>query len=74
LVASYLRLVVGMRFALVRAGLAQLLFLVLFSYAFFFAGYTGLTVTIGAVVTLFVLMQLTARVDWSEVFASGARR
>ncbi len=74
LVASYLRLVVGMRFALVRAGLAQLLFLVLFSYAFFFAGYTGLTVTIGAVVTLFVLMQLTARVDWSEVFASEARR
>ncbi len=29
---------------------------------------TGLTVTIGAVVTLFVLMQTTGRVDWSEVF------
>ena len=47
---------------------AQLVFLVLFSYAFFFEGFTGLTVTVGAVVTLFVLMQLTARVDWNEVF------
>ncbi len=52
-----------------RGGLAQFVFLVLFSYAFFFEGYTGLTVTIGAVVTLFVLMQLTARVDWTRVFA-----
>jgi hypothetical protein len=70
LVVSYLRVVTGMRTALVQAGLAQLVFLVLFSYAFFFEGYTGLTVTVGAVVTLFVLMQLTARVDWGSVFAS----
>ena len=35
LVISYLRLVVGMRFAAVEAGLAQLIYLVLFSYAFF---------------------------------------
>jgi hypothetical protein len=69
LVVSYLRAVAGTRFALRDAGLAQLVFLVLFSYAFFFEGYTGLTVTIGAIVTLFVLMQLTARVDWARVFA-----
>jgi hypothetical protein len=69
LVVSYLRVVAGMRTALVQAGLAQLVFLVLFSYAFFFEGYTGLTVTVGAVLTLFVLMQLTARVDWGTVFA-----
>jgi hypothetical protein len=69
LVVSYLRIVAGMRTALVHAGLAQLVFLVLFSYAFFFEGYTGLTVTVGAVLTLFVLMQLTARVDWGVVFA-----
>jgi inner membrane protein involved in colicin E2 resistance len=50
-----------------EAALAQLVYLVLFSYAFFFEGYTGLTVTIGAVLTLFVLMQITARVDWAEV-------
>ena len=69
LVVSYLRLVAGARFAFVRAGLAQLVFLVLFSYAFFFEGYTGLTVTIGAIVTLFVMMQATAGVDWGQVFA-----
>jgi hypothetical protein len=69
LVVSYLRVVAGARTALVQAGLAQLVFLVLFSYAFLFEGYTGLTVTIGAVLTLFVLMQLTARVDWAAVFA-----
>jgi hypothetical protein len=69
LVASYLRLVLGPGRALLRAAVAQLVFLVLFSYAFFFEGYTGLTVTIGAVVTLFALMQLTGRVDWSEVLA-----
>lgn len=69
LVTSYLRIVTGPRFALARAGLAQVVFLVLFSYAFFFEGYTGLTVTIGAIITLFVLMQATARVDWSRVFS-----
>jgi hypothetical protein len=69
LVVSYLRVVAGIRTALVQAGLAQLVFLVLFSYAFFFEGYTGLTVTVGAVLTLFALMQLTARVDWGAVFA-----
>jgi hypothetical protein len=67
LVASYLRLVAGVRFALVEAGLAQVVFLVLFSYAFFFEGYTGLTVTVGAVLTLFVLMQLTGRTDWEAL-------
>jgi hypothetical protein len=66
LVVSYLRLVAGMRFAVLQAGLAQLVFLVFFSYAFFFEGFTGLTVTAGAIVTLFILMQVTARVDWSK--------
>jgi hypothetical protein len=69
LVVSYLRLVGGMRFALLEAGLAQLVFLVLFSYAFFFEGYAGLNVTLGAVATLFVLMQLTGRVNWEEVLS-----
>ncbi len=69
LVTTYLRGVAGARVAVARAGVAQLVFLVLFSYAFFFEGYTGLTVTIGAIVTLFVLMQSTVRVDWDRVFA-----
>lgn len=70
LVVSYLRLVVGIRFAAVEAALAQLVYLVLFSYAFFFEGYTGLTVTIGAIVTLFVVMQMTGRVRWADKFAA----
>jgi hypothetical protein len=72
LVVSYLRLVTGMRHALLRAGAAQAVFLVLFSYAFFFEGFTGLAITIGAVITLFVLMQVTARVSWDDVFAGEA--
>jgi inner membrane protein involved in colicin E2 resistance len=70
LVVSYLRLVVNARFAIVDAGLAQLIYLVLFSYAFFFEGFTGLAVTIGAILTLFVVMQMTARIRWEERFAS----
>lgn len=72
LVVSYLRLVARSSFALVGVALAQLVFLVFFSYSFFFEGYTGLTVTIGSVVTLFVLMQLTARLDWNVVFSARA--
>ncbi len=71
LVVSYLRLVCGLRSALAEAGLAQLVYLVLFSYAFFFEGVTGLTVTLGAVVTLYVLMQATAHVDWTAAFAKN---
>ena len=70
LVVSYLRLAVGMRFAAVEAGLTQFCFLVLFSYAFFFEGYTGLSITVGAIVTLFVVMQMTGRIRWTEKFAA----
>lgn len=72
LVVSYLRLVTGLRFALVEAGLSQVIFLVGFSYAFFYRGFTGLAVTIGAVITLFVLMQVTGRVKWGEAFGPPA--
>jgi hypothetical protein len=68
LVVGYLWRVVGWRFALREAGISQFLFLILFSYAFFFEGYTGLVVTIGAILTLAALMQITAKVDWAEVF------
>ena len=74
LVVSYLRLVVGPRFAFREAALAQFIYLVLFSYAFFFKGFTGLAITIGSVLTLFAAMQLTGRVRWSEIFASGPPR
>jgi inner membrane protein involved in colicin E2 resistance len=69
LVVSYLRLAVDLRFAVVDAGLTQLIYLVLFSYAFFFEGFTGLAVTIGAILTLFVVMQMTGRLKWEEKFS-----
>ena len=68
LVVSYLRLVIGLRFAVREAGIAQIIYLVLFSYAFFFKGFTGLSVTIGAILTLFVVMQVTGRLKWREQF------
>ena len=71
LVVSYLRVVTGMRDALLKAGVAQAIFLVLFSYAFFFEGFTGLAITVGAIVTLFAMMQMTARVSWDDVFSAS---
>jgi Inner membrane protein CreD len=72
LVVSYLRLAVGLRFAVLEAGAAQLIYLVLFSYAFFWKGFTGLAITIIAIVTLLVVMQATGRIRWSERFAAGS--
>jgi len=74
LVVSYLRLVVGIRFAALEAGTAQLIYLVLFSYAFFWRGFTGLSITIIAITTLFVVMQATGRIRWSERFAARSRK
>jgi inner membrane protein involved in colicin E2 resistance len=68
LVVSYLRLVVGIGFASREAALAQIIYLVLFSYAFFLKGFTGLAITIGSILTLFVVMQITGRMRWAERF------
>ena len=73
LVVSYMRLVAGVKFAVVFVGLAQLVYLVGFSYAFFWRGRTGLTVTIVAIITLFCLMQATGRVKWFDVFKPKPR-
>lgn len=45
---------------------AQIAYMVLFSYSFFFDGLTGLVITIGAIITLALLMTFTARIDWSR--------
>jgi hypothetical protein len=74
LVVSYLRIVVGPRFAIAEAGLAQFVFLVLFSFSFFLNGFTGLAITLGCIVTLFIAMQVTARVQWREHFAGVSNR
>ena len=49
-----------------ESGIAQLIYLILFSYALFNEGWSGLTITIGAIITLFVAMQATGRIDWNE--------
>lgn len=72
LVVSYARLFVGWRFAVGVMGVAQLLYLVLFSASFFVEGFTGLTVTLGAIMTLFVMMQLTGRTRWVKAPAPPA--
>jgi hypothetical protein len=74
LVISYLRLVTGTRFALAGAGSAQLIYLILFSYSFFFKGYTGLIITVASIITLFVVMQMTGRIDWEEKFRAAAEK
>ncbi len=63
-----MRLVVGKRFAFIEVALSQLVYLVFFSYTFFFEGYTGLAITILCICTLFIVMQATGRVDWSKLF------
>ena len=68
---SYLGRVKDQKYALVATSL-QLLYLVVFSWSFFYQtdsglGITGLIVTIVSVLTLFALMQLTAKLDWQNV-------
>lgn len=69
LAVGYLAVVVGKRRALLEIAISQVVFLVLFSYSFFFEGLTGLAITIGSVVTLGYFMARTAKVDWDSVFA-----
>ncbi|HYD41837.1 MAG TPA: inner membrane CreD family protein [Anaeromyxobacter sp.] len=74
LVVSYTRLFVGWRDALGIFGLSQLLYLVLFSFTFFWKGFTGLAIAAGAILTLFVIMQLTGKLDWEEVLRRPGER
>lgn len=67
LVVSYARLFVGWVFALREIAVSQVLYLILFSATFFWKGYTGLAITVGAILTLFVMMQFTGRVKWETV-------
>lgn len=64
LVVTYARLFVGWLFAMREMAISQVLYLVLFSATFFWKGYTGLAITIGAILTLFVMMQFTGRIQW----------
>jgi hypothetical protein len=74
LVTSYLSAALKGQFPWKAAIAGQIFFLVLFSYSFFLEGITGLTVAIGSVVTLAVLMKVTADVNWDEVFAKKTKQ
>ena len=71
LVLSYVRRVTGPRFALRVVAPAQVLYLVLFSASFFLDGMTGLAITLGAIGTLYVMMQMSARTAWGEPREAG---
>lgn len=74
LVVTYARLFVGWKFALREMGIAQLLYLVLFSVTFLWKGFTGLTITVGAILSLFVMMQITGRSRWNEALSQRRDR
>ncbi len=71
LVNGYLWRAAGGKFAAIST-VAQFAYMVLFSYSFFFDGLTGITITIGAIITLALLMAFTARVKWDEALISRA--
>lgn len=72
LTVSYLARFTPKKIAYVYAPATQLVYLVVFSFSFFFDGMTGIIVTVCSVVTLFILMQVTVKIDWDETF-SGVR-
>ena len=74
LVTTYLAAALRGAFPRKVAITGQLFYLVLFSYSFFLQGMTGLTIAIGSVVTLAVLMKVTAHLDWNEVFKAGKKQ
>ncbi|HEY1907690.1 MAG TPA: inner membrane CreD family protein [Myxococcaceae bacterium] len=67
LAVTYAQWLVGWRFALREMGLAQLVYLVGFSLTFLLKGFTGLSITVGAILTLFLMMQVTGRRVRSDV-------
>lgn len=67
LVGGYLKMAFGWAFARWLV-LAQVAYMVLFSASFFLDGISALTVTVGAIVTLAILMTATAKIDWSTRF------
>lgn len=70
LVNGYLWRATTPKFAAIST-IAQFAYMILFSYSFFFDGLTGITIAIGAVITLGLLMAFTARVKWDTAFTTA---
>ncbi|MCK4666077.1 inner membrane CreD family protein, partial [Candidatus Dependentiae bacterium] len=68
LIFSYMRIIIGVKKAFSSILIAQLVYQVLFSYTFFFEKFTGLAITILCILTLFLVMQFTAKINWEEAF------
>jgi hypothetical protein len=73
LCVGYLSMILAQRRWLWEVAASQFVFLVLFSYTFFFEGLTGLAITIGSVLTLAYFMARTGHVDWERVFGRAPR-
>ena len=67
LVCGYLKAVGGSRLFKIALP-AQAIYLVIFSASFFIDGLTGITLAVLSVITLALLMFLTARIDWRTFF------
>ena len=72
LTVSYFYRMVSVKFALREIALTQLLFLVGFSLAHFLEGYTGLSITLMAILTLAVIMHSTAKIQWTETLSKNS--
>ena len=68
LTVTYMRLISPKKMAFAYSPIIQFIYLIVFSFSFFFDGITGIIVTICAVITLFILMQVTGRINWDEEF------
>jgi len=68
LTVTYMRLIAPKKLAFIYSPIIQIIYLVVFSFSFFFDGTTGIIVTICAVITLFILMQATGKINWDEEF------
>ncbi|MBX9567458.1 MAG: cell envelope integrity protein CreD [Candidatus Obscuribacterales bacterium] len=71
LVVSYISRVVRDQMFVRQVALAQLTYLIFFSYTFFFEQFTGLIITCLSILTLFVSMQYTAKIDWQQLFSGN---
>lgn len=70
LTVTYLRIFTSKVVSYIYAPIIEFVYLVCFSFSFFFDGMTGVIVTICSIFTLFVLMQLTGKINWDEIFTT----
>jgi len=73
LTITYLKLFAPKIITFIYAPITQFIYLIVFSFSFFFKGMTGVIVTICSVITLFILMQMTGKTNWDEIFTRHSK-